>query len=606
MKKVSGLLLASVLVFGMLPTVTSAADGTYACENYEEISCSDIAEMLTEKALERNIPPEVAKAVAFAESNWSQWTDDGQTKANVNKEDDGSLGIGIMQVTDDGYDTERLRSDIGYNMDVGLDILLDKWKLAERGVIPTVNDASKDVIEHWYFPVMAYNGVVEVNSPVVKADGSVNTDAYQEKVFRYIENYNNGMALTDLPFEKDDFIYDPSDNDAEVKFAVDHYDVDGPLTKSRQMFEEGDTVITVDGTNVRRTKDGNGGFRLSDRQEAEIIDASIYYDESDQSPARHWVRYRIQLEDGRTGYVASGALTPATTRLKGATRIETAVEISKEGWQDGAETVVLAKAFDFPDALSGAPLAYQNDAPVLLTRSGELTPAAKEEIERLGADKVIILGSTGAVSERVENQLNDMNLSSVERIGGSDRYETAALIAESLNSDSGEAVIATGRNYPDALAAAPYAARQGVPILLTRPESVPEVTLKALTNTATAHVIGGTGVISEEAASQLPAEVERIAGDTRFDTAAEIIETLDVGHQQALAATGYNYADALTGAVLAAKKDAPLLLVRKEEVPESLENTIQKRSIRDYILLGGEDVVDVAAPLTKLANQVSQ
>src|SRR5690606_2671706 len=98
-----------------------------------------------------------------------------------------------------------------------------------------------------------------------------------------------------------------------------------------------------------------------------------------------------------------------TNRLAGDDRYRTAVAISQEGWKS-ADTVVLATGADFPDALAGGPLAYQQNAPILLTRPASLFEATEKEIVRLKAKKVIILGSTTAVSKAVEKKLKDMGL----------------------------------------------------------------------------------------------------------------------------------------------------------------------------------------------------
>ncbi|WP_010676970.1 cell wall-binding repeat-containing protein [Bacillus timonensis] len=606
MRKIVSSIMVVLLVISFFPGQSFAAEtqeteflqvDLVPCqEDGARITCSDINKMLTESAIERGIPPEVAKAIAFQESTWRQWTDAKQTIPNV--QDDG--GIGIMQVTDKGYDEERLKKDIQYNIDTGLDILNEKWELGVEGYIPTINDNSRDVIEHWYFAVLAYNGLVEKNSPLFKSDGSPNTKAYQEEVFNRIELDNNNIKLVNLPFTREDFKYEHGDDSVILEFNKKHYQVPGPLTKSRQLFSNGDKVYTVTGTVLRDAIAGGKGTALSKRHVAEIIDSTIYYDTSSQSPERHWVRYKVKLDDNRTGYVASGTIEPITSRLSGSTRFDTAIEISKSGWQEGANTVVLAKGFDFPDALAGAPLASKYDAPILLTHTDKLTASTKKEIKRLGANKVIILGSTGAVSKAVENELRT-TVKEVRRIGGVDRFETAQLIAKELGSKTGKAIVATGFNYPDALAVGPYAAQNGVPILLTRADRIPNPTKQALNGISTIYVIGGTGAVSNKVVNQLPGKVTRISGKDRFETASAIIKNFNFGDQQALVATGYNFADALTGAVLAADKNAPLLLVRDGKVTEPIESTIAQRKIREFILLGGKNAVNVDNELAKLA-----
>ncbi|MGX7595123.1 S8 family serine peptidase [Planococcus plakortidis] len=256
-------------------------------------------------------------------------------------------------------------------------------------------------------------------------------------------------------------------------------------------------------------------------------------------------------------------------RISGTSRYQTAISISQSGW-DEADTVVLATAGDFPDALAGGPLAYLEDAPILLTRTGELHSGTREEIERLGADKAIILGGSIAISGAVEAELEDMDLAT-ERIGGKSRYDTAALIAEKL--DSQRAVVASGLNFPDALSVSPYAAKNGIPILLTRSDSLPQETASALERYTSSYVIGSTGAVSEDVFAQLP-EPERFGGKSRYDTGSEVATQLPLGNSRAFIATGLDFPDALTGSVFAAKNDAPILLVRPDRIPKATEQQL--------------------------------
>lgn len=280
-------------------------------------------------------------------------------------------------------------------------------------------------------------------------------------------------------------------------------------------------------------------------------------------------------------------------RIFGADRFETAVEISKSGWEQ-AEWVILARGDDFPDALAGTPLAYQKEGPVLLTSREKLEPETREEIERLEAQGAVILGGTAAVSDQVEEELLEMNLE-VERVGGEDRYETARLVAEELLTGGGRAVIAYGEDFPDALAAAPYAARHGYPILLTLKEDLPQVTgeaLEALDITETL-VVGGEAVIGEEVLENLPAPT-RLAGADRYETAAEIIRQFDIREDKAYVAAGTDFADALSGSVLAARERMPLILVRQASLPSAASQLIEERGFNHFVILGGGRAVSPA------------
>lgn len=285
----------------------------------------------------------------------------------------------------------------------------------------------------------------------------------------------------------------------------------------------------------------------------------------------------------------------ASKRLAGDNRILTAVEISKEGWPEGSEAVVLAYSEDFPDALTGTVLAKAYDAPVLLTGSKSLTAETAQEIERLEAKTVFILGGTGVVSTEIENELSEEY--DVERIGGADRFETAADIAaylyekEKLESD--QAVVAYGRDFPDALAVSSWAAHKGVPVLLTETDNLPEATAKALEDLEIAKTVitGETGVISTKVENLLP-EPTRYGGNNRYDTAIEIITGLEQNTDTMFVATGRDFPDALAGSALAAKQGKAVLLVEdvlENSVTEFLQS--QEGEVNMVYVLGGDSVV---------------
>ncbi|MBP3950219.1 cell wall-binding repeat-containing protein [Bacillus suaedae] len=279
----------------------------------------------------------------------------------------------------------------------------------------------------------------------------------------------------------------------------------------------------------------------------------------------------------------------AAARISGESRYATAVEIAQEGWQS-SETVVLARGNDFPDALAGGPLAYHFDAPILLTARDSLTSVTRSEINRLQAKRVIILGGTSAISKSVEDTLKSMGVE-VERIGGKNRYDTAARIAKKLPAT--KAVVASGQNFPDALAVAPYAARNGLPILLTSKESLPAETKTALTGKTSTIVVGGTGVVSNQVVNQLPS-AKRYSGTDRYGTAKEIITKLPLAGGRAYVATGTNFADALAGSVLAAKRNAPIVLTNSTNVPNVVRQTISESNITSLTVFGGTAAVNEA------------
>lgn len=278
-------------------------------------------------------------------------------------------------------------------------------------------------------------------------------------------------------------------------------------------------------------------------------------------------------------------------RLKGDTRFGTAVKISEEGW-DKADTVIIARSDDFADALAGVPLAYKLNAPILLTRSNELMDETLAEIKRLEATNIIILGGEGAISEEVVTSLEEHDLT-VTRIAGSNRYETAAEIARYLAPEGTEkVVVANGLNFPDALSIASYAAREGLPILLTRDNELPEATSLALQELGAENtiVVGGKSVVSDEVLAELPG-ADRLSGSTRYETNIAIMNefNLDTGHMYV--ASGLDFADVLTGAVLAAKRNSAVLLVRDDSIPEIVSQFISNHDIKSLTIFGGTGAV---------------
>lgn len=284
---------------------------------------------------------------------------------------------------------------------------------------------------------------------------------------------------------------------------------------------------------------------------------------------------------------ADGIIKRIVNRVSGNTRYDTAVEISKLRLQT-AKTVVIARGDDFPDALAGAPLAYSKGAPILLTRTEGLSNETIAEIKRLKAKNAIILGGTVAISAQVEKDLKGLGLTT-ERIAGENRFETAKLIAEKIDVNSDTAIVAYGFDFPDALAAASYAAGR-YPILLTRSDSIPEETKAALKDKKKTIVVGGEAVVSKGVFQQLPG-AKRIGGKNRYETAANLSNEFDHRKDKAFVANGKGFADALTGAVLAASQFAPLLLVETDWVPAETMNTLVQNETDEVLILGGPSAV---------------
>ncbi|MHB1018167.1 MAG: cell wall-binding repeat-containing protein [Coriobacteriia bacterium] len=255
------------------------------------------------------------------------------------------------------------------------------------------------------------------------------------------------------------------------------------------------------------------------------------------------------------------------TRLAGVDRYETALEASRD-FKDGASTVVIATGLNWPDALGGTALAGAVRGPLLLTKTNELPASVKSELVWLGTSKVYILGGTGAVGPAVEQTLKSMGLT-VVRLGGVDRYATAGLVADEAirvlgGTYSGDALVATGTNFPDATGGSALAAALGRPILLVRPTG--EVHVPAATRRVT--ILGGTGAVSAAVEMTLQRQlgasnVVRAGGINRYETAALIAQVgIDAGMtwDGVGVATGEDFPDALAGGAMLGARNSVLLL----------------------------------------------
>ncbi|WP_164996660.1 peroxidase family protein [Actinomyces minihominis] len=319
-------------------------------------------------------------------------------------------------------------------------------------------------------------------------------------------------------------------------------------------------------------------------------------------------------------YLVNGAPPGAefVQRLAGTNRYDTSAVISRATFPAGARVVYIASGENFPDALVGGPAAGMNEGPVLLTRGSVLPVAIATELVRLNPTEIVILGGTSAVSQGVAEALAD--IATVKRVAGADRFVTAASVSRStFNPGVDRVYIATGSNFPDALAGGAVASpsapgglgRLGAPILLTSSSKIPAATATELGRLQPKEIIvlGGEKAINASVARSLgtytTGAVTRLGGDNRYGTAVEISKaTYPDGAKTVYVATGRNFPDALGPAPAAGRDDAPLLLVPTTgAIPGSVVAELRRLGMEKIIIIGGPGAVDagVEAQLAALA-----
>ncbi len=295
----------------------------------------------------------------------------------------------------------------------------------------------------------------------------------------------------------------------------------------------------------------------------------------------------------RAIYGNTAAQAPTVARIAGANRYATAVQVSRGTFTPGSSrTVVMATGRNFADALSASGLASIHQSPLLLTSGvgAVVEPEVLQELRRLGAGSIILVGGTGAISSGVENALRT-EFGEVRRIGGLNRFETAALVAREVAAPRagseyrGEVFIARGDAFADALSAAPYAYSQGMPILLVLPNAMPEHTANALAEigATSAVVVGGQGAVGSAVTNVLTQRGvtwRRIQGACRFTTSEALLrEAVARGWTSSNVvglATGDNFPDALGGGAAAGARNGGLLLTRTSALPPSTASLLRE------------------------------
>ncbi|WP_432536947.1 cell wall-binding repeat-containing protein [Kineococcus arenarius] len=303
-----------------------------------------------------------------------------------------------------------------------------------------------------------------------------------------------------------------------------------------------------------------------------------------------------------TAALIVGAAAPAQAAdlvISGADRYATAAAVSRAFVGDRYAPVYLATGEDFPDALAAGAAAAADGSRVLLTGRYELPRATLDELANRTPVAVHLVGGASSVDPAVEATLERLG-HTVVRVDGPDRYATAVRVARTLFDDPGTVFLATGEDFPDALAGAAAAGSAGAPVLLVGSDSLPAAVRSALSAQETGLplrpsrfvVLGGQDAVSDAVLDEIralgygDAAFERIAGADRYATAAEVGRRFSPATGTAVLAVGSGFADALAAGPLAADLDAPLLLTGAGTTPAATRAELDRRGSGDRLYVG--------------------
>ncbi|MHB8670025.1 MAG: cell wall-binding repeat-containing protein [Acidimicrobiales bacterium] len=297
---------------------------------------------------------------------------------------------------------------------------------------------------------------------------------------------------------------------------------------------------------------------------------------------------------GMSGVVVVGQAgsSKPVKRLAGDDRVLTAVAVSRDAFgPDGsAKAVVLARAAGFADALAGTPLAVAKGGPLLLVADADvLPPAVQSEIQRVlprGA-KVYLLGGESAIRPGIAVQLGQLGYMPV-RYAGTDRYATALTIASQGLGDPMTIVLATGTDFPDALAGGAGAAKAGAAVLLSNGSTMTQDTSAYLAAHSSDKVfaLGGPAATADRSATPL-------VGSDRWETSVKVAQQFFSGPATAGVSSGSTFADALAGGSHAARAGGPLLLTAPSALPAAVAGYLNsaRSTIGSAFVYGGAAAV---------------
>lgn len=298
----------------------------------------------------------------------------------------------------------------------------------------------------------------------------------------------------------------------------------------------------------------------------------------------------------------------AITRLAGSNRYQTAMKIADQYNSGTLQNVVLAFGEDFPDSLGGNVLASKVNAPIFLVEKdlNENKPILDYIANKLDKQGTIyFLGGTGVINDDVQDYLCLKGYSNFTRIGGKDRFETNKLIEDNLKTPKGTPVfLVNADNFPDALSASSIAAINGWPIILTNSDGLSQSAQNMIKNIMPSkiYLVGGEGVLSSNIVNDIntligqdyTSNIVRFSGADRYETSAKVMSYFNLNTTNCVLATGDNFPDGITGGVLAAKLNAPMLLVDDRAINRQ-RSVIDNTKIKSLTLLGGTGVISSSA-----------
>ena len=342
-----------------------------------------------------------------------------------------------------------------------------------------------------------------------------------------------------------------------------------------------------------------GTYRFSFLQDGESFNSRVWHDHARSAESSS----TVTLSEG-VGLSFGTVIIPRRSidiqRVAGPDRFATSVALSQTQFVPGSFVpVVIVNGLNYPDALSAGPLANALGGVMLMVTPTSIPAATAAELVRIDPSVIIVVGGTSVVSPAVATQLEGYSSSGVVRIAGADRYATSRAVVEFAfdGVDPSVVLLATGRNFPDALAASAAAGAQGGAVLLVDGQAA---TLDSASSAlldgydSPVSIIGGTSSMSngiQQAVVSLGLGGTRIAGADRYATSIEVAINFFAYADSAYLVNGSGFADALAAGPIAGMRGAPIYLTSASCVTTSVWSDLDILAANEVITVGGTAVL---------------
>lgn len=289
------------------------------------------------------------------------------------------------------------------------------------------------------------------------------------------------------------------------------------------------------------------------------------------------------------------------TRYSGNDRIETAVNISNSNF-NSAHSAIIVNGWKQSDAIAASALAKNLSAPILYVNQYDIPYSTKNELERLDVKNIYVIGGDASVSDEVKNDLYSTvrPVQNVERISGSDRYETALNIAKkaAIYSKGNRAFIVSGRSESDCLAVSAASAENGCLMFYSNNSGELDYNSRNYisNNFSGVYVMNGDKKVNSSESSYFRNRglaVTNINGYDSYDLNMKLARNREfyTSFNSLYLASGNNSADGIPGSPLAARKGVPLILVNNTNNTSDIVSYIKEKNVSNIYIFGGTNSV---------------